>query len=145
MLWILFLIHALNIIPWSLSDSTITSMYHWSIFLRMNGRNCLKFGTMYPDYLQNWLDFGHVLLIWGQFLPCEMRQMLCFRLLFWEQLEGIATIVGDAVTGLISFIKRDKVLSRMDQRHTSNNSILCNMICNVNFSVKLNRTENVEI
>ena len=34
------------------------------IFLRMHGRNDLKFGVLlYPDHLQNWLDFGHSLLI----------------------------------------------------------------------------------
>ena len=34
------------------------------IFWRMHGSNELKFGMlMYPDYLQNWLGFGHSLLI----------------------------------------------------------------------------------
>ena len=34
------------------------------IFWRMHGRNSLKFCMlMYPDHLQNWLDFGHSLLI----------------------------------------------------------------------------------
>ena len=34
------------------------------IFLRIQRRNGLKFGMlMYSDYLQNWIDFGHGLLI----------------------------------------------------------------------------------
>ena len=44
--------------------------WNWSnlrflgIFLTIHGQNALKFGMqMYPDQLQNWLEFGHGLLI----------------------------------------------------------------------------------
>ena len=41
-----------------------SNLWFLGFLLRTRGRSGLKFGMlMYPDHLQNWLDFGHGLLI----------------------------------------------------------------------------------
>ena len=54
------------------------------------GRNSLKFGMlMHPGHLQNWLDFGHgllIFLIFALFWHSEMGQILCFYRHFLENM-----------------------------------------------------------
>ena len=53
----------------------------------MHGRNALKFGMLvYPDHVQNWLDFGRSVLIflfWSQFWLSETSQIWGIYL-FWK-------------------------------------------------------------
>ena len=58
------------------------------IVLRTHGRSWLKFGMLiYPDHLQNWLDFVHGLLIFLIF-SCP----LCGSVRVWLPLRGQGTL-----------------------------------------------------
>ena len=61
---------------------------------RTHGGNGLKFNMlMYLDHLQNWLDYGHSLLIFLLLTPLwlnETGQIWGFRAFPWERMEGIA-------------------------------------------------------
>ena len=49
-------------------------------FLRTQGRNGLNFGMlMYPDHLQNLLNFGHGLIHIYEYFPCSNWHELCSR------------------------------------------------------------------
>ena len=42
---------------------------------KMHERNGLQFGMlMYPDHLQNWLDYGHGLLIFFPLAPLQLSE-----------------------------------------------------------------------
>ena len=61
---------------------------------RTHGGNGLKFCMlMYPDHLQNWLDYGHGLLIFLLLAPLwlsETGEIWSFRAFFGERIEGMA-------------------------------------------------------
>ena len=61
--------------------------------LRTQGRNGLQFCIMYPDHYENWLDYGHSLLIFlilAQYLFSEMGQICCLWAFHSESIGGMA-------------------------------------------------------
>ena len=80
--------------PWPFRGMSIRSERFLGICRRTHGGNGLKFYMlMYVDHLQNWLDYGHGLLIFLRLTPfwlSERGQIWGFWAFPRERLEGMA-------------------------------------------------------
>ena len=83
--------------------------FYWE---RMGDLNGLKFGMLvYIDHLQNWLDFGYVLLIFPILVPLWLNETLVIKLVEFGVFEHFWRMHGSECRGRTEAYFRRFVLS----------------------------------